>query len=99
MNHSTAVSRDLRAEYHANPLKSRVCLPDGSHAVVVAFEDTDQGRIYKVRGVHLNGRFRALGCLSCWFAEDELRLFYFTAGIHPDWTDDREQPDARNGVL
>jgi hypothetical protein len=23
--------------------------------------------------------------LSCWFAENELRLFYFTADIHPDW--------------
>jgi hypothetical protein len=23
--------------------------------------------------------------LSCWFAENELRLFYFTADIHPHW--------------
>jgi hypothetical protein len=27
--------------------------------------------------------------LSCWFAENELRLFYFTADIHPDWSADR----------
>jgi hypothetical protein len=65
---------------------------------VVAFHETDQGRVYKVRGIHRDGRFRALGLLSCWFAEDELRLFYYTAGIHPDWIAEREQPDARNGT-
>ncbi len=85
MKHSIAVSVDVRTEFHNNPLKSRVILPDGSLAVVVAFHDTDQGRIYKVQGQHPNGRFRALGLLSCWFAENELRLFYFTADIHPDW--------------
>ncbi len=99
MNYSTAVPRDLRAEFQADPIKSRVCLPDGSLAVVVAFHDTDQGRIYKVRGVHRDGRFRSLGSLSCWFAEDELRLFYYSAGISPDWIAKQAQTDTRNGAL
>ena len=95
---STVVPRNLRSEFQADPIKTRVCLPDGSPATVVAFHETDQGRIYKVRGIHRDGRFRSLGLLSCWFAENELRLFYYTAGIHPDWIAEREQPDARNGT-
>ncbi len=96
---STTAARNLRAEFEANPIKTRVCLPDGSLGVVVAFQDSDQGRLHKVRGIHRNGRFRALGLLSCWFTAHELRLVYFTADIRPDWIAEREQPDARNGAL
>lgn len=85
MKHSTAVPRDLRAEFHKDPVNSRVCLPDGSLAVVRRYEDTPQGRIYKVQGVHLDGRFRKLDSISCWFAEAELRLFYYSASINPEW--------------
>lgn len=75
----------LRDEFHNNPVNFRVCLPDGSLAVVKAFQDTDQGRIYKVRGVHRDGRFRKLDSVSCWFTEAELRLFVYSASIHSDW--------------
>jgi hypothetical protein len=86
---TTDFAARLRSEFQADPIKTRVCLPDGSPATVVAFHDTDQGRIYKVRGIHRDGRFRSLGLLSCWFAENELRLFYYTADIHPEWPSDR----------
>jgi hypothetical protein len=86
---TTDFAARLRSEFEANPIKTRVCLPDGSPATVVAFHETDQGRVYKVRGIHRDGRFRSLGLLSCWFAENELRLFYYTADIHPDWSPDR----------
>jgi hypothetical protein len=82
---TTVLPRNLRAEFQANPINHRVILPDGSLAVVKLFHDTDQGRIYKVQGLHPNGRFRALGTLSCWYMSDELRLVYYTAGISPDW--------------
>lgn len=94
---STSDVRELRAEFQANPTKTRVCLPDGTLAVVVAFHDTDQGRVYKVRGVHRDGRFRSLESISNWFAEDELRLFYYSASISPEWM--AAQSDTRNGAL
>jgi hypothetical protein len=37
--------------------------------------------------------------LSCWFAEDELRLFYYTASINPKYLDDQALADTRNGAL
>lgn len=85
MKHSTAVPRDFSVEFHQDPINSRVLLPDGTLAVVKAFQDTDQGRIYKVQGIHRNGRFRKLDSISCWFSANELRLFFYSASIHPDW--------------
>jgi hypothetical protein len=90
-DYTTDFAARLRSEFQADPIKKRVCLPDGSLAVVVAFHDTDQGCSYKVRGIHRDGRFRSLGLLSCWFTADELRLVYYSAGIHPDWSADRRE--------
>ncbi len=81
MNYSTAVPCDPVADFHDNPINSRVILPDGSLAVVRRFLDTDGGRVFRVQGVHRNGRFRALESISCWFRSDELRLVYYTASI------------------
>jgi hypothetical protein len=97
-DYTTDFAARLRSEFEANPIKTRVCLPDGSLGVVVAFHDSDQGRLHKVRGIHRNGRFRALGLLSCWFTAHELRLVYYTADIRPDRIAEREQPAARNGT-
>jgi hypothetical protein len=100
MNHcSTSASHTLLAKFHNDPLKSRVYLPDGTFAVVVAFQNTDQGRVYKVQGIHRDGRFRALGLLSYWFAENELRLFYYLVSISPRWLAEQPQADTRNGAL
>jgi hypothetical protein len=85
MNTSIAVPRSPVAKFLDNPINRRVILPDGSLAVVKLFEDTDRGRIYKVQGLRPDGRFRALGTLSCWFTAHELRLVYFTASITNDW--------------
>lgn len=85
MNDSTAVSRDFRTEFYNDPVGFRVLLPDRTLGVVKRVQDTDQGRIYKVQGIHQNGRFRALNNLSSWFTGDELRIVYYTAGINPDW--------------
>jgi hypothetical protein len=49
--------------------------------LVRCFLDTDECRVYRVQGVHPNGRFRALESISCWFRADELRLIYYTASI------------------
>jgi hypothetical protein len=81
MNDSTSYIDQLRDDFHDDPIGSRVCLPDGSLAVVKSFVNTDEGRAYRVQGVHANGRFRALESISCWFAEAELRLIYYTASI------------------
>jgi hypothetical protein len=43
--------------------------------------ETDEGRVYRVQGVHQNGRFRALESISSWFRADELRLVYYTASV------------------
>jgi hypothetical protein len=86
MKHSIAVPRSPVAKFLDNPINRRVILPDGSLAVVKLFQDTDRGRIYKVQGLRPDGRFRALGTLSCWFTADELRLVYYTAFISPDWS-------------
>jgi hypothetical protein len=85
MNSSTVSPRSPVAKFLDNPINRRVILPDGSLAVVKLFQDTDRGRIYKVQGLRPDGRFRALGTLSCWFTADELRLVYYTAFISPDW--------------
>jgi hypothetical protein len=81
MNYSTAVPCDPVADFHDDPINSRVILPDGSLAVVRCFLDTNECRVYRVQGVHPNGRFRALESISCWFRADELRLIYYTASI------------------
>jgi hypothetical protein len=81
MNSSTVLPRSPVAKFLDNPINRRVILPDGSLAVVKLFQDTDRGRIYKVQGLRPDGRFRALGALSCWFSADELRLVYYTACI------------------
>jgi hypothetical protein len=81
MNDSTPYLDQLRQDFHTNPVNTRVCLPDGSFAVVRSFVNTDEGRAYRVQGVHLNGRFRALESISPWFRADELRLIYYTASI------------------
>jgi hypothetical protein len=85
MNSSTVLPRSPVAKFLDNPINRRVILPDGSLAVVKLFQDTDRGRIYKVQGLRSDGRFRALGTLSCWFTAHELRLVYYTAFISPDW--------------
>lgn len=84
MKHSTVVPRDFSAEFHENPIGWRVVLPDGSLAVVRRFEEMPEGRRYRVQGVYLNMRFRKLQGPS-WFAEDDLRLFFYTASINPNW--------------
>jgi hypothetical protein len=81
MKHSTAVPRDFCAEFHTDPLNKRVCLPDGSLAVVRRVIETDTGKLYRVQGIHQNGRFRALDGVSCWYSVDELRLPYFVAYV------------------
>ncbi len=81
MNYSTVVPCDPVADFHDDPINSRVVLPDGSLAVVRRVLETDEGRVYRVQGVHQNGRFRALESIFCWFAEAELRLIYYTASI------------------
>ncbi len=80
-NGSTSFEARLRHNFQSNPVGCRVMLPDGSLAVVRCAQDTDTGRSYKVQGIHLNGRFRALLGLSCWYSGHELRLPYFTASI------------------
>ncbi len=81
MNDSTSYIDQLRDDFHDNPIGWRVCLPDNSFAVVSSFQDTDEGRSYCVRGVHLNGRFRALDYPSCWFPSNRLRLAFYSAQI------------------
>ncbi len=78
---STSFVDELRNEFLSNPINMRVVLPDGSLAVVRRVIETDTGKLYRVQGVHQNGRFRALEGISCWYSADELRLFYFTASI------------------
>jgi hypothetical protein len=78
---STPYIDQLRDDFHHNPIGWRVCLPDNSFAVVSSFQDTDEGRSYCVRGVHLNGRFRALDYPSCWFPANRLRLAFYSAQI------------------
>jgi hypothetical protein len=78
-NGSTSFVDRLRADFHNNPINMRVVLPDGSLAVVKRVHETDGGRVYKVQGIHPNGRFRALQGVSCWYSADELQLHYYTA--------------------
>jgi hypothetical protein len=78
---STSYIDQLRNDFHRDPAGWRVALPDDTFAMVTSFQDTDEGRAYRVQGVHANGRFRALESVSCWFAEAELRLIYYTASI------------------
>jgi hypothetical protein len=85
MNHSTAVPRNPVADFHDNPTNFRVILPDGSLAVVRSFLDIDEGRVFRVQGIHRNGRFRALQSVSSWFRADELRLVYYSASISSEW--------------
>ncbi len=85
MNNSTPYIDQLRNDFHHNPIGSRVCLPDGSLAVVRRFVDTDEGRAYRVQGIHRNGRFRRLESVSCWFRDDELRMVYYSASINSEW--------------
>jgi hypothetical protein len=75
----------LRNDFHRDPVGWRVCLPDNSFAMVTSFQDTDKGRVYCVRGVHLNGRFKALDYPSCWFPSNSLRLAYYSAQIAPGY--------------
>ncbi len=81
MNYSTVVPCDPVADFQDDPINSRVILPDGSLAVVRRVLETDEGRVYRVQGVHQNGRFRALESISSWFRADELRLVYYTASV------------------
>lgn len=81
MNDSIPYLDQLRSDFHRNPVGWRVCLPDNSFAMVTSFQDTDEGRAYCVRGVHLNGRFRVLDYPSCWFPSNSLRLAYYSAQI------------------
>jgi len=83
-NGSTSFEARLRQSFQSNPVGSRVILPDGSLAVVRRVHDTDTGKVYKVQGIDLYGRFRALGGLSCWYSDDELRLPYWSASIAED---------------
>ncbi len=78
---STSAVDELRNEFLSDPVHMRVVLPDGSLAVVRRVLEVDEGRVYRVQGVHQNGRFRALESISCWFRSDELRLVYYTASI------------------
>jgi len=73
------------AEFRRNPVKFRVLLPDRTLGVVKAYQDTPQGRQIKVQGIHPNGQFRKLEMLSCWFTEDELRIYIYSASINPEW--------------
>jgi hypothetical protein len=98
MNSSTVLPRSPVAKFLDNPINRRVILPDGSLAVVKLFQDTDRCRIYKVQGLRPDGRFRALGTLSCWFTADELRIAYYSASINPEYLDDQAQADTRNGA-
>ncbi len=86
MNSSTAVPRDPVADFHENPINRRVILPDGSLAVVRRFLDVDDVRVFRVQGIHRNGRFRRLESLSCWFRADELRMVYYSASINSEWS-------------
>ncbi len=86
MNSSTAVPRDPVADFHDNPTNCRVILPDGSLAVVRRFLDVDDVRVFRVQGIHRNGRFRRLESASCWFRADELRMVYYSASINSEWS-------------
>jgi hypothetical protein len=82
---STALPRDLVADFHNNPIGRRVVLPDGSLAIVRRFSDVDEGRVFRVQGIHRNGRFRRIESASCWFRDDELRMVYYSASINSEW--------------
>ncbi len=97
MNSSTVRRRSPVTRFQENPINRRVVLPDGSLGMVRQFQDTPQGRLYKVQGIDRNGHFRAYQSVSCWFAANELRFEYFTASISPDWL--ARQADTRNGAL
>jgi hypothetical protein len=98
MNSSTSFLDQLRQDFHTNPINTRVCLPDGSLAVIRSFVDTDEGRAYRVQGIHRNGRFRALQSVSPWFRADELRMVYYSASINSEWQA-RAKSDTRNGTV
>jgi hypothetical protein len=93
---STSYLDQLRQDFHTNPINARVCLPDGSLAVVRRCHDTRQGRVYRVQGIQHNGRFRTLGTVSCWFRHDELRLIYHSVSLNLSHT--RANSDTRNGA-
>lgn len=85
MNSSTVYGRTAVDKFLDNPINCRVVLPDGSLGMVRQVQDTDQGRFYKVQGIDSDGHFRAYQSISCWFSVDELRLVYFSVGLHQDW--------------
>ncbi len=85
MKHSTVVPRDLVTEFLQNPVNRRVCLPDGSLAIVRAVRGVGRDRLYKVQGIDRDGRFKHISLLSCWFSGAELRLHYYSASIRSDW--------------
>jgi hypothetical protein len=41
--------------------------------------------VFRVQGIHRNGRFRRLASVSCWFRDDELRMVYYSASINSEW--------------
>lgn len=85
MNHTTVDLDPFVSEFRQNPVKFRVLLPDGSLGLVKAYQDTPQGRQIKVQGIRANGQFRKLDSISCWFSEDELRIYIYSASINPEW--------------
>jgi hypothetical protein len=46
----------------------------------------DDVRVFRVQGIHRNGRFRRLESASCWFRADELRMVYYSASINSEWS-------------
>jgi len=80
-NGSTSFVERLRSKFLSNPVNMWVVLPDGSLAVVKSVSEANDGKLYKVAGIHPNGRFRALAGISCWYSADELRLRYWSASV------------------
>lgn len=82
MHFSTALPRDLVEEFHNKPIRKRVVLPDGSHAVVTKVSEFGGPKAYKVQKCTPRGRFIPMHGAPSWYSEDELSLFYRSASIN-----------------
>ena len=76
---STSYVAQLRQDFHSNPVGFRVELPDGSLAVVKAFQDDDGQRLHRVVGVTDRGRLCKLPPgVPRWYVARELKLVYYS---------------------
>lgn len=81
-NGSTSFVARLRSRFHSNPVGIRVELPDGSLAVVKAFQDDDGQRLHRVVGVTDSGRSCKLPPgVPRWYPASELKLVYYSAFV------------------